>query len=123
MSDKRDAPRKRILKAGKIEFGWGATDCVVRNISETGASLEVESPVGIPDRFDLVISIDRSRRAASVVWRKEKRIWRAVWCGSRLMQKAVWAFRGRQPQDPAQHQTGIDRQYRGAYRLPGATRK
>jgi hypothetical protein len=74
MSDKRYAPRKRILKAGKIDFGWGAIDCVVRNISETGASLEVESPVGIPDRFDLVILVDRSRQPARVVWRKEKRL-------------------------------------------------
>ena len=38
---------KRILKAGRIEFGFGAIDCVVRNVSLTGASLEVESPVGI----------------------------------------------------------------------------
>jgi hypothetical protein len=74
MSEKRIAPRKRILKAGKIEFGWGAIDCVVRNISSTGASLEVESPVGIPDRFDLVIVLDRLRRQSRVVWRKEKRL-------------------------------------------------
>lgn len=74
MSNKRSAPRKRILKAGKIEFGWGAIDCVVRNVSETGAALEVESPIGIPDRFDLVIPLNRSRYPARVVWRKEKRI-------------------------------------------------
>ena len=74
MSDNRIAPRKRVLKAGKMEFGWGAIDCAVRNISETGASLEVESPVGVPDRFDLVTSNDRFRQSARVVWRKEKRI-------------------------------------------------
>jgi hypothetical protein len=74
MSENRIAPRKRILKAGKIEFGRGAIDCVVRNISSTGASLEVESPLGIPDQFDLVIVLDRLWRQCRVVWRKEKRL-------------------------------------------------
>jgi hypothetical protein len=37
------------LKAGKISFGGGAIDCTVRNLSETGAALEVTTPVGIPE--------------------------------------------------------------------------
>ena len=72
--ESRAEPRKRILKAGRIEFSFGAIDCVVRNVSETGASLEVESPLGIPDQFELIIVIDRLRRRSHVVWRKEKRI-------------------------------------------------
>jgi hypothetical protein len=63
-----------MLKAGKIEFGSSVIDCVVRNVSDTGAALEVESPLGIPERFDLFVSQDRSRRSAHVVWRKERRI-------------------------------------------------
>src|SRR5712675_1363394 len=47
------APRQRVLKAGKIEFSGGAIDCVIRNISETGAAIEVASPVGIPAEFNL----------------------------------------------------------------------
>jgi hypothetical protein len=74
MSDNRTQPRKRILKAGRIEFGFGAIDCVVRNVSETGASLEVESPLGIPEQFDLMIVVDRFRRRSHVVWRKENRL-------------------------------------------------
>jgi phosphate transport system protein len=47
------------LKAGRISFGGGAAfDCTVRNLSETGAALEVISPVGIPERFTLVIEAD-----------------------------------------------------------------
>jgi hypothetical protein len=72
--NKRGQSRKRILKAGRIDFGIGSIDCIVRNISETGASLEVESPIGIPDTFDLVIVAERSRKPPHVVWRKEKRI-------------------------------------------------
>ena len=40
--------RRRLLKAGTIEFGGGVIDCTVRNLSEFGAALDVVSPVGIP---------------------------------------------------------------------------
>jgi PilZ domain-containing protein len=63
-----------MLKAGKIEFGSSAIDCIVRNLSETGAALEIESPIGVPERFELFVPQDRSRRPADVVWRKERRI-------------------------------------------------
>jgi hypothetical protein len=55
MEGNRIAPRRRVLKAGSIEFGGGAIDCTIRNISETGAALEVVSPLYIPDRFTLVV--------------------------------------------------------------------
>lgn len=74
MSEHRIAPRQRVLKAGTIEFGGGAIDCTVRNLSETGAALSVESPVGIPSEFKLIVDSDRVSRACRVVWRKESRI-------------------------------------------------
>jgi hypothetical protein len=74
MSESRNQHRKRIFKGGTIEFNGGGIDCTVRNVSERGASLEVESPVGIPQRFMLAITCDRLRRACHIVWRKDKRI-------------------------------------------------
>ncbi|KRQ95787.1 PilZ domain-containing protein [Bradyrhizobium valentinum] len=76
MDEHRIAPRRRLLKSGKITFGGGSAviDCTVRNLSETGAALEVISPVGIPERFTLVIEADHLRLPCRVVWRKEKRI-------------------------------------------------
>jgi PilZ domain-containing protein len=75
VNEHRVAPRRRLLKAGKITFGGGAAfDCTVRNLSETGAALEVGSPVGIPERFTLVIEANRLHVPCRVVWRKEKRI-------------------------------------------------
>src|ERR1700710_1498387 len=68
------ARRHRVLKSGSIEFNGGVIDCLVRNISETGAALEVASPLGIPETFNLVISGDHSSRACKVAWRKDKRI-------------------------------------------------
>ena len=74
MEEHRATPRRRLLKAGKISFGGGAIDCTVRNFSEAGAALDVISPVGIPDRFTLVIEADHRHLPCRVVWRKEKRI-------------------------------------------------
>ena len=75
VDEHRTAPRRRLLKAGKISFGGGAAfDCTVRNLSETGAALEVISPVGIPERFTLVIDADHRPFPCRVVWRKETRI-------------------------------------------------
>ena len=70
----RVAPRHRVLKAGTIEFGGGGIDCVVRNISDTGAALEVTSPMGIPEHFTLVIAQEHVTKPCRVMWRKEKRI-------------------------------------------------
>jgi hypothetical protein len=74
MDQQRIAPRRRILKAGTIEFGGGGLDCTVRNLSETGAALEVVTPLFIPDRFTLFIPSDQFKRPCHIVWRKEKRI-------------------------------------------------
>jgi hypothetical protein len=54
------------LEAGAIEFGGSAIDCTVRNLSTTGAALDVPSPVGIPEEFDLVVSSDALR--SPVAW-------------------------------------------------------
>ncbi|MEA2911338.1 MAG: hypothetical protein QOG17_871 [Gammaproteobacteria bacterium] len=55
-------------------FNGGGIDCTVRNISETGAALEVASPVGIPKDVTLIVEADNLKRECQIVWRKEKRI-------------------------------------------------
>ncbi len=71
----RDRPqRRRVLKAGAIEFGGGAIDCTIRNISQCGAALDVESPIGIPERFYLLIPTDNRRVRCYIRWRKDTRI-------------------------------------------------
>ena len=47
MAEKRCDPRMRVLKAGTIAFGAAAIDCAVRNVTASGALLEVESPADI----------------------------------------------------------------------------
>ena len=72
MGRQRIAPRRRILKAGSIEVGGDAIDCIVRNVSETGAALQVLSPLYVPDRFTLVVQTDQLKRPCHIVWRKER---------------------------------------------------
>ena len=75
MEEYRNSSRHRVLKSGTILLSGGGTfDCVVRNFSTTGAALEVQSPIGIPDVFTLVIRDEHGQRQCRVAWRKEKRI-------------------------------------------------
>jgi PilZ domain-containing protein len=75
MTDKRKTQRRRVLKAGSISINRTAgIDCTVRNLSDAGACLDVVSPLGIPDDFELVIGEDHSTYPCHVVWRSEKRI-------------------------------------------------
>ena len=72
--ESRSAPRHRVLKGGTIEFGSSKIDCVIRNLSDTGAALEIRSPLWFPDTFTLVTSSDGSSRRCHIVWRRENRI-------------------------------------------------
>jgi hypothetical protein len=74
MVETRIAPRYRVMKAAKIEFIGGPIDCKVRDISTTGAALEVSSQIGIPESFTLVMPDDGLRLPCHVVWRKDFRI-------------------------------------------------
>jgi len=74
MNEHRIAPRRRMFKAGTIEFGGGGIDCTVKNLSDTGAALEILSPLYVPDRFTLCVPSDQFKRRCHVVWRKERRV-------------------------------------------------
>ena len=65
MDERRTKTRRRVLKAATIEFGGAAFSCTLRNVSDTGAALEVTSPIGIPEQFTLVIPAARDALALS----------------------------------------------------------
>jgi len=70
VQDGRKSQRERRLKRGSILPGNGGTiDCTIRNINSSGACLVVPSPFGIPDRFVLLIPIDKVKRHCRVIWR------------------------------------------------------
>lgn len=68
----RRSPRQRVLKSGKIIYGGGSivVDCTIRNLSATGARLQVPTSVAIPDRFEFAEAAAGTRRPATVVWRR-----------------------------------------------------
>ena len=53
MEERRRHQRTRSLKGASIAFNnqSSAIDCVVKNLSDDGACLEVESSVGVPERL------------------------------------------------------------------------
>ena len=75
MVESRRASRRHILKTATIKFvGGGTINCLVRNLSSTGAALEVPDQAGIPGKFILVVPGDGLHLSCSTVWRKEHRI-------------------------------------------------
>ncbi|MEO6395282.1 MAG: PilZ domain-containing protein [Devosia sp.] len=74
-TEHRAGRRHLTLKGGKMVFNSGRSsiDCMVRNLSAEGAKLKVESQIGIPDSFELVLS-DSQKHNCRVVWRKAKEI-------------------------------------------------
>jgi hypothetical protein len=70
-TERRAEPRRPVLKGGRIVFnnGFSTIDCRVRNLSAGGARLQVASVVGVPDRFDLVMTDTKERRPCRIAWR------------------------------------------------------
>ena len=64
------AQRRRVLKSAQIVFNGGHStiDCVVRNVSDTGALVRIEGALNMPGEFDLIV--DDVRRPCRVAWRK-----------------------------------------------------
>ena len=73
MDDRRRAPRTRMLKSGKILLGAYRVPCAVRNLSETGACLEVQTTFGIPSKFEFAMA-DQPVRACKVVWLRDTQL-------------------------------------------------
>jgi hypothetical protein len=72
--DKRKAARRTVLKTGRIRFGKTTENCTVRDMSATGASIEVADAMNVPDRFSLVLEMEAAARKCEVVWRRERQL-------------------------------------------------
>lgn len=48
--------------------------CIVRNLSATGAAVEVNDPAAIPESFRMVLEMEQTERSCPVVWRRRDRI-------------------------------------------------
>jgi hypothetical protein len=74
-ADQRSKHRKSTFKFGIIACGANRRILsVVKNISATGALIEVDSALEIPDEFTLAIESESAARVCPVVWKKAKEI-------------------------------------------------
>ena len=74
--EKRLAPRRNTFIAASLVYNGGRsrTDCIIRNLSESGAKLEVKGSVAsIPNTFDLIAPGHRPH-PCRVVWRPLKEL-------------------------------------------------
>lgn len=76
MAERRNAPRHKSLLRGCIYFNnrRAAADCLIRDVSDTGARLIFSAAVAIPDVFDLYISQKEQTLRAHVQWRHGEEI-------------------------------------------------
>ncbi len=74
--ENRKARRKPMQYGARISLdGDTPRRCMLLDISNTGACLEVEAPATIPDRFTLLLSADgKALRKCRVVWRRPHQI-------------------------------------------------
>jgi hypothetical protein len=73
--EKRLSPRRNTRIAASIVFDGGRrrVDCVIRNLSDGGAKLEVAVVRGIPDHFELLVPKHRPQ-SCRVAWRALKEV-------------------------------------------------
>ncbi len=75
-AEKRTAPRMKSLMAARISYAGGnaVIDCIVRNISDTGAKIAVSSAVTLPEEFDLIIPQRNTVQRVRMQWRRAEAI-------------------------------------------------
>jgi hypothetical protein len=74
MDEQRTAACGRALEPAVIEFHGRTISCLVRNLSESGAALDVTGPGEIPDRFTLALPFEGVTHRCSLIWRREMEI-------------------------------------------------
>ena len=83
-AEARKTKRRRVLDTGLIRYGDMSICCVVRNLSEAGAALDIGSQVGIPDQFTLIVV-------------SQKKSIRAAWSGERIVASGFDSSAKRKP--------------------------
>ena len=75
--DKKRAARKSVSQPGWItlEGGFAARQCVVQDMSASGAKVTIDDPNTLPGKLRLAFSRDaRTGRNCEVVWRRGKSV-------------------------------------------------
>jgi hypothetical protein len=76
MQDKRRARRRPLRYAAWIALGPDdRRACVLSDVSDSGARIEIDEPDDVPENFLLLLSNNgAARRACRVVWREQRQL-------------------------------------------------
>jgi len=67
----RASQRRRALKEAKVVMSdWTTIDCVVRDMSETGAKVQFSGPTELPGEVRLLILSSNMLQPAEVAWQR-----------------------------------------------------
>ena len=70
MSERRRYPLIRVQKAAKIVVGtFSVLDCVVRDLSGTGARIEINNAADLPEAVDVTFDGGHTFRPCRLRWR------------------------------------------------------
>lgn len=74
VQERRQYPRRRVFKGAIAYFNHeqSSVDCVVHDLTDVGARLKFESTSFVPNRFNLLITRERTLYPAEVIWRDAK---------------------------------------------------
>ncbi|KJC36102.1 pilus assembly protein PilZ [Bradyrhizobium sp. LTSPM299] len=76
MQDRRQGARDKVLYGGVAAVNeHGSTmDCVVRNISDTGACVEFDTAARLPEEMNLTIARKGRSFLARMIWRQANKV-------------------------------------------------
>ncbi len=75
--EQRQSPRKTVNSPAWVNAGSGTPtcDCLLVDISDTGARLELRTPAEMPETFNLLLSANGAvQRRCQIVWRSNSQI-------------------------------------------------
>jgi len=76
MSDIDSGTHGRTFLAGKLIFNFGGStiDCIIRRLSDRGATVELASALGVPEYFQLLIPSEGQQRPCKRVWQSDRQL-------------------------------------------------
>ena len=73
--EKREKPRQRTYLGGQVVLDDGVTvSCLIRNLSATGAMIELPTPATLPDSWILIDMQNARAYCVAVSWRRDMRM-------------------------------------------------
>jgi hypothetical protein len=74
LAETRKASRRRAMDMALIRFGEMSVSCVISNLTDEGAALDVGPQSDIPDQFTLIVMAKKKIYSCNIIWRKNRRI-------------------------------------------------